>query len=106
MAANGWCPSGRFFEAAACATPLITDAWDGLDSFFNPQSELRVVASAEEVEAALSSPDANCNPWLPVPGSERSMSIRGNVRAPSFCNTLRKRAPARSMAPMKKEVVQ
>src|SRR5215813_1564155 len=26
MARNGWCPSGRFFEAAACGTPLITDA--------------------------------------------------------------------------------
>ena len=55
MAANGWCPSGRFFEAAACGTPLITDAWEGLDSFFDLQSELRVVASAEDVEAALSS---------------------------------------------------
>ena len=35
MAANGWCPSGRFFEAAACGTPLITDPWEGLDSFFD-----------------------------------------------------------------------
>src|SRR5882724_469965 len=57
MAANGWCPSGRFFEAAACGTPLITDGWEGLNSFFDLQSELRVVASAEEVEATLSSPD-------------------------------------------------
>jgi spore maturation protein CgeB len=57
MAANGWCPSGRFFEAAACGTPLITDGWDGLDSFFDLQSELRVVTSAEDVEAALSSSD-------------------------------------------------
>jgi spore maturation protein CgeB len=57
MAANGWCPSGRFFEAAACGTPLITDAWDGLDSFFDLESQLRVVTSAEDVEAALSSSD-------------------------------------------------
>jgi spore maturation protein CgeB len=57
MAANGWCPSGRFFEAAACGTPLITDGWDGLDSFFDLQSELRVVTSAEDVEVALSSSD-------------------------------------------------
>jgi spore maturation protein CgeB len=57
MAANGWCPSGRFFEAAACGTPLITDGWDGLDSFFDLQSELRVVTSAEDVEAALNSSD-------------------------------------------------
>lgn len=58
MAANGWCPSGRFFEAAACGTPLITDAWEGLDSFFDLRSELRVVARPEDVQDALSMPDA------------------------------------------------
>ncbi len=57
MAVYGWCPSGRFFEAAACGTPLITDWWEGLDSFFDPQQELRVVTSAEDVEAALKMPD-------------------------------------------------
>ncbi len=57
MAANGWCPSGRFFEAAACGTPLITDAWEGLDSFFDLRSELRVVAKAEDVQDALRMPD-------------------------------------------------
>jgi spore maturation protein CgeB len=58
MAANGWCPSGRFFEAAACGTPLITDAWDGLDSFFDVLHDLRVVARAEDVQDALSMGDA------------------------------------------------
>jgi spore maturation protein CgeB len=58
MAANGWCPSGRFFEAAACGTPLITDAWEGLNSFFDLHSELRVVASAEDVQQTLLMPDA------------------------------------------------
>jgi len=57
MAANGWCPSGRFFEAAACGTPLLTDAWDGLDAFFDPGRDLRVVSRAEEVEEALKMPD-------------------------------------------------
>jgi spore maturation protein CgeB len=58
MAASGWCPSGRFFEAAACGTPVITDAWEGLDSFFDLESELRVVSSAEEVQQALLMPAA------------------------------------------------
>ena len=57
MAANGWCPSGRFFEAAACGTPLITDAWEGLDSFFDSQRDLRVVARAEDVQDALGMAD-------------------------------------------------
>jgi spore maturation protein CgeB len=58
MAANGWCPSGRFFEAAACGTPLLTDQWDGLDEFFDRERDLRIVSTPEEVEAALLLPDA------------------------------------------------
>lgn len=58
MAANGWCPSGRFFEAAACGTPLITDVWEGLDSFFDLQDELRVVRTADDVDQVLLLPDA------------------------------------------------
>ena len=57
MAANGWCPSGRFFEAAACGTPLITDAWEGLDFFFDVRNDLRVVARAEDVQDALNMAD-------------------------------------------------
>jgi len=57
MAANGWCPSGRFFEAAACGTPLISDWWPGLDAFFDPQRELQVVTRAEDVEDALETSD-------------------------------------------------
>jgi spore maturation protein CgeB len=53
MARNGWCPSGRFFEAAACGTPLLTDWWEGLDSFFDVATDLQVVGTAEEVESAL-----------------------------------------------------
>jgi spore maturation protein CgeB len=57
MARNGWCPSGRFFEAAACGTPLISDWWEGLDSFFDVLRDVRVVASAGDVENALNMSD-------------------------------------------------
>jgi spore maturation protein CgeB len=53
MARSGWCPSGRFFEAAACGTPVISDWWDGLDWFFDVVRDIRVVARAEHVETAL-----------------------------------------------------
>lgn len=53
MAASGYCPSGRFFEAAACGTPVVTDHWDGLEHFFTPGEELLPVGSAEEVISAL-----------------------------------------------------
>ena len=32
MAAMGYCPSGRLFEAAACGAPILSDDWEGLDA--------------------------------------------------------------------------
>ena len=58
MAARGFCPSGRLFEAAACGVPLLSDSWEGLDAFFTPGEEILVAGSAEEVLAALELPDA------------------------------------------------
>jgi len=53
MAAMGYCPSGRLFEAAACGTALLSDAWPGLERFFEPGSEILVATSADDVTAAL-----------------------------------------------------
>lgn len=58
MAALGWCPSGRLFEAAACGTPIVSDWWEGLDEFFAPENEIIVVRTTEEVLAALDRSDA------------------------------------------------
>jgi spore maturation protein CgeB len=59
MAANGWCPSGRLFEAAACETPIVSDCWDGLDHFLAPGSEILVVRSTEDALAALDLDEAS-----------------------------------------------
>ena len=53
MARAGWCPSGRLFEAAACGVPILTDAWAGLDSFFEPGREILVARSTDDALAAL-----------------------------------------------------
>jgi len=53
MKAMGHCPSGRLFEAAACRTPIISDRWEGLETFFTPGEEILVVESADDVLAAL-----------------------------------------------------
>ena len=52
MARTGYCPSGRFFEAAACGTPIISDWWEGLDDFFGAE-EILVVSSGDEMVEAL-----------------------------------------------------
>ncbi len=48
MVRAGYSPSVRLFEAAACAVPIISDAWEGLDTFFTPGRELLVSHSGEE----------------------------------------------------------
>ena len=53
MAQAGYCPSGRIFEAAACGTPIVTDYWDGLESFFQPGEEILVARQTADVLAAL-----------------------------------------------------
>lgn len=58
MAKMGWCPSGRLFEAAACGTPILTDRWDGLDSFFTPGREVVVASNERDALAALDLSDA------------------------------------------------
>ncbi|HVG27065.1 MAG TPA: glycosyltransferase [Acidobacteriaceae bacterium] len=57
MASYGFCPSGRLFEAAACGTPLLSDSWEGLDTFFHPGRELLEVRSADDVIAAMNLSD-------------------------------------------------
>lgn len=53
MAAMGWCPSGRLFEAAACGAPILSDRWDGLDAFFAPGREIMLADSTADTLAAL-----------------------------------------------------
>ncbi len=49
MIAAGWSPSVRLFEAAACATPIVSDPWPGLDDVLRVGPELQVARTAEEV---------------------------------------------------------
>jgi spore maturation protein CgeB len=58
MALNGYCPSGRLFEAAACGTPVISDDWAGLDEFFEPGREIIVAHGAQDVIAAMEMSDS------------------------------------------------
>lgn len=53
MAEMGWCPSGRLFEAAACGTPVLSDAWEGLEAFFTPGAEILVAQGTDDALAAL-----------------------------------------------------
>lgn len=53
MIAAGWSPSVRLFEAAACATPVISDRWAGLDALFAPGREIVLADTADDIITAL-----------------------------------------------------
>jgi len=48
FAAGGFSPGARLFEAAACGTPIITEFWPGLDTFFTPDEEILISHSPDE----------------------------------------------------------
>jgi spore maturation protein CgeB len=52
MVRCGWSPSVRLFEAAACATPIISDWWEGLGDFFTLGEEI-LVSSGPEATLSL-----------------------------------------------------
>jgi spore maturation protein CgeB len=49
MRQAGYAPSVRLFEAAACATPIISDDWPGLETFFRPGTEILVSRSSDQM---------------------------------------------------------
>jgi spore maturation protein CgeB len=49
MADVGFSPPTRVFEAAGAGACLISDAWPGIDQFFQPSREILVAQSAPEV---------------------------------------------------------
>lgn len=57
MVRAGHSPSVRLFEAAACGTPLISDAWPGLDAILAPGAEIVLAAAPDDVLAALAWPE-------------------------------------------------
>jgi spore maturation protein CgeB len=53
MARFGFSPATRVFEAAGAAACLITDSWNGIEDFFEPEKEILVAHNGEEVAAHL-----------------------------------------------------
>lgn len=53
MARFGWSPATRVFEAAGVGACLITDHWQGLEQFLEPDGEVLVAHDGAEVAAHL-----------------------------------------------------
>jgi spore maturation protein CgeB len=46
--AVGFSPNVRLLEAVACGTPVISEFWSGLDTFFKPDDEILISHSPDE----------------------------------------------------------
>jgi spore maturation protein CgeB len=53
MAARGYSPATRIFEAAGAASCIVTDAFDGIESFLEPGEEVLVARDGREVAGWL-----------------------------------------------------
>jgi spore maturation protein CgeB len=71
MAASGYSPPTRVFEAAGCACCVVTDEWEGLTTFFEPGREILVARSAAELVAHLRTV---------APGRAREIGARARER--------------------------
>lgn len=49
MARYGFSPATRVFEAAGAAACLITDEWEGIECFLDPETEVLVARTGEDV---------------------------------------------------------
>ena len=50
MIKAGYSPSVRLFEAAACGVPIISDYWEGIETFFEPDKDILIARSASQVQ--------------------------------------------------------
>jgi spore maturation protein CgeB len=82
MVRAGYSPSVRLFEAAACGTPIISDFWPGLDSFFEIGREILVAHTPEEVLSYMSD----------VPEAERKQIGKAGQKATLSRHTAAHRA--------------
>jgi spore maturation protein CgeB len=53
MARFGFSPATRVFEAAGAGACLLTDFWKGIDQFFEPEKEILVAQTGDEVAQIL-----------------------------------------------------
>lgn len=81
MAESGYCPSGRLFEAAACGAPILSDNWEGLDTFYKPGSEILIGHTTDDAMNALAMPHADL----------RQMGLRARAKTLD-CHTAGQRA--------------
>jgi len=97
MASVGFSPPTRVFEAAGAGACVITDAWTGVETFFEPEKEILLASSAEEIVHLLRTLDKEQS--TQVGAAMRARALRDHtyaLRARQVDEILR---PARQQSP-------
>ncbi len=93
----GFCPSARLFEAAACGVPIVTDDWPGLDEFFEPEREILIARSRDDVLRALALTEAE-RATIARRARERTLADHTAERRAERLVTLLRNTPKRRAA--------
>jgi spore maturation protein CgeB len=100
MVRDGWSPSVRLFEAAACGIPIISDVWEGLETLFQPGEELLLARSSQEVLEYLSGIAEEQRRAIGARARARVLAQHtGHHRAWQFITAINQLAPAASASP-------
>lgn len=85
MVIAGYSPSVRLFEAAACATPIVSDNWPGLETFFTPGREILTAVNADDVVRYINGLDSSDLRCIGRAARERVLAFHtSDVRAREF----------------------
>ena len=98
MVEAGYSPSIRLFEAAACATAIVSDPWPGLDEFFASGREILVASDTAEMCALLEQVSPEQAEAIGLAARDRVLAHHtGRCRAQelvSYLKPLHRQAPA------------
>jgi spore maturation protein CgeB len=90
MASYGFSPPTRIFEAAGAAACLITDAWEGIETFLTPGREVLVAQDADDVVRHLETLDQKKAREIGDAGRRRVLAELINIVPCSFSVCLMK----------------
>ena len=96
MAANGFSPATRVFEAAGAGACLVTDAWEGIELFLEPGEEVLVARDGGEVAALLDELDPERARRIGAAARRRVLAEHTYARRAVEVERVLERAPARA----------
>jgi spore maturation protein CgeB len=98
MAALGFSPATRVFEAAGAGACLITDAWEGVEMFFKPGVEILVARDGRDVVDHLEALDPQRASEIGEAALKRALAEHTYARRAEEADATLRRALARRRA--------